>query len=496
MGEFSCLPFEDVKSFHQSVDVLVVGYGGAGGTAALEAAKAGASVIIFERAGAPSGSTGMSSCEMYLGGSGGTALQRDLGYEDSTENMIAYLEKALESKGDPDKIRTYAEGAAAHFDWVESLGINYKRSVMLDRDVVPLTDESLLFTGNERTLEFIDKSKAVPRGHVPSHEGDFGGKIFIDALKKAVAAEGVDVQCDTRVMHLLQDVSGRIRGVVARQDNELRYFEAKRAVVLASGGFCMNEEMTARYLPETHAWAVPYGNPYDMGDGIRLGLAAGGYAINMDEAFVSFPLYPPAGLTFGILVNQRGDRYVNEDAYLARLGHFSGQQPEQKVYALVDHDHYDHPMYIERLDLVAVGETIEEVEREAGIFPEGALVETVNFYNRYAEKGEDPKFRKAPEWIKPIKKAPFALLDLSFENQTAVIKPGTKGPLMFTLGGLDTLTTGEVKKVDGGVVPGLYAAGRVTAGLPRTAKGYSSGMSVGDATFFGRRAGKSAALNS
>ncbi|MEC8316313.1 MAG: FAD-binding protein, partial [Pseudomonadota bacterium] len=168
---------------------------------------------------------------------------------------------------------------------------------------------------------------------------------------------------------------------------------------------------------------------------------------------------------------------------------------EQRVYLLVDQDDYDHPMYIERLDVVAVGETIEEIERDSGLFPDGALQETVAFYNKFAETSQDPKFHKSPEWIKPLKAKPFALLDLSFENQTAVIMPGTTGPLTFSLGGLDTLPSGEVINVSGSVIPGLYAAGRVTAGLPRTSKGYASGMSVGDATFFGRLAGKSAAAN-
>ena len=119
----------------------------------------------------------------------------------------------------------------------------------------------------------------------------------------------------------------------------------------------MNKEMTAKYIPEIHNWATPYGNPFDMGDGIRLGMAAGGSVINMDQAFLSFPLYPPAKLTNGIMVNLQGDRFVNEDAYLARLGYYSSLQDEQRVYLLVDQDDYDHPMYIERLDVVAVGDT-------------------------------------------------------------------------------------------------------------------------------------------
>ena len=492
---FTVQSFEEVKNFDVSVDVLVCGFGGAGGSAALEAALAGAEVVLFERASGSGGSTGMSSCEMYLGGSGGTALQKELGYEDSTENMIAYLEIALEERGDSEKIRTYVEGAADHYDWAVSLGVTYKPAVMMERDVVPLTDESLLFTGNERTEIFKRKAEAVPRGHVPSHEGDFGGRIFMDALTGAVEKAGVDIHYDSRVIRLLVKADGRVAGVVARENNKEVFYEARRGVVLASGGFIMNKEMTAKYIPEIHSWATPYGNPFDMGDGIRLGMAAGGSVINMDQAFLSFPLYPPAKLTNGIMVNLQGDRFVNEDGYLARLGHYSSLQDEQRVYLLVDQDDYDHPMYIERLDVIAVGDTIEEIERESGLFPEGALQETVAFYNKFAEKSQDPKFHKSPEWIKPLKAKPFALLDLSFENQTAVIMPGTTGPLTFSLGGLDTMPSGEVISISGSVIPGLYAAGRVTAGLPRTSKGYASGMSVGDATLFGRLAGKSAAAN-
>jgi 3-oxo-5alpha-steroid 4-dehydrogenase len=495
MGDMSTIAFSSIDGFAATVDVIVCGFGGAGGSAALEAAQSGAAVMILERASGSGGATAMSSAEMYLGGSGGTALQRDLGIEDSTENMIAYLEKSLEDRGDKEKIRLYAEGAADHFDWVESLGVNYKRALMLEREVVPLTDESLLFSGNERTSEFAAAAIPVPRGHVPSHEGDFGGQIFMRALTQAVERAGVDIHFDCWVQSLVIGNEGRVVGVGVRENNETRYYMARRGVVLTTGGFIMNKEMTRHYLPEVHRWAAPYGNPYDLGDGIRLGMAAGGAVANMDEAFLSFPLYPPAKLTNGIMINRQGDRFVNEDAYLARLGHYASLQTDQRVYLLVDHDDYDHPMYIERLDLVAVGDTVAEIETEAGFFPSGALQETVAYYNRFAAEGRDPKFHKSADWLKPLKAKPLALLDLSFASQTAVIMPGTKGPLTFSLGGLDTLSSGEVKHINGGVVAGLYAAGRASAGLPRTSKGYASGMSVGDATFFGRWAGRSAATH-
>lgn len=484
--------FESISHFDISTDVLVCGYGGAGAAAALEATTLGAKVTILERASAGGGSTALSSCEMYLGGSGGTALQKELGLEDSTENMLAYLREALGPYGDEDKMRCYAQGAAGHFDWVESLGVPYKRAAFLERTVVPLSDESLLFTGNEKAHPFNTIAKPVPRGHVPSKVGDEGGKIFMDAIMQRIAAAGAEVINDCRAIALLVDKNNRVCGVIAKRDNREIAIRATRGVVLATGGFVMNDTMTRQYMPDLLEYCVPYGNTFDMGDGIQLGQAVGGQTINMEQAFMSFPLYPPAKLTYGILLNKHGQRYINEDAYLARLAHYSCQQAEQKFYLLVQEEDFEASHYLQRAAIVATGDSIAEVASEAS-FPAGMLEQTVSYFNQHASNKQDPLFHKTAEWLKPLNKPPFALLEYSASEMTAVIMPGTKGPLIFTLGGLKTLTTGEVVNLDNEIISGLYAAGRATAGLPRTAKGYASGMSVGDATFFGRLAGRSAA---
>ncbi|TXS89818.1 FAD-dependent oxidoreductase [Parahaliea maris] len=488
-------PLQSVARFDYETDVLVCGYGGAGAAAALEAALAGAQVLVLERASAGGGATAMSSCEMYLGGSGGTALQKATGFEDSTENMAAYLREALGPLGDDERIRCYAEGAAAHFDWAESLGVPYKRAAFLERTVVPLTDESLLFTGNEKSHPFNRVAAPVPRGHVPSREGDEGGQLFMNAIMARVSEAGAEVLADTRLLALLRDEQGAICGAVAKRENREICIRAHRGVVLTTGGFVMNQEMTRQYLPEINQYAVPYGSSNDIGDGIVLGLAAGGQVINMDQAFLSFPLYPPAKLTYGVLLNARGERYINEDAYLARLAWYSCQQPGQKFYLLVQEEDYAASDYLERAPVVATGDTIAEVAAEAP-FPAGKLEQTVSYFNQYAAQGEDPLFHKAAEWLKPLSKPPYALVEYSANEMRAVIVPGSAGPLMFTLGGLKTRTTGEVLDVSDRPIPGLYAAGRATAGLPRSGKGYASGMSVGDATFFGRRAGQAVAARS
>jgi len=483
---------KNIDSYQDEFDVVVCGFGGAGGCAAIEAANNGAKVLLLERASDGGGSTALSSCEMYLGGSGGTSLQKACGFEDTTENMIAYLEACLEDKGDQEKIKLYAENASDHFEWVKSLGVSYKEEVHLGRIVVPETNQSLLFTGNERIYPFIDHAIPIPRGHVPSHEGDFGGKIFFDALKASVKAKGVHISCDSRLLGLVVDECNIIQGVTFKKNNLVSHVKVKNGVVLTTGGFVMNKDMVEKYLPIQSVFAAPYGNPWDEGDGIQIGQAIGANVINMEEAFFGVYFYPPESLTYGIFLNTEGQRFVNEDSYGARIGYYCSQQPRQEIYMLVQNEDFKQSIYMDKLPIIAVAETIEELEKEAG-FQNGSVAGTVDRYNKFCENREDSEFRKHPDWLKPIAQPPYAIIDYSFKHQFSPAYSDKPGPLMFTLGGLETLPSGEVLDTKGKIIPKLFAAGRATAGLPRTGKGYASGMSVGDATFFGRMAGISAA---
>ena len=129
--------------------------------------------------------------------------------------------------------------------------------------------------------------------------------------------------------------------------------------------------------------------------------------------------------------------------------------------------------------IAGTGDTIEELEKELEL-PEGCLQQNLEYYNKHAANGEDPLYHKSAQWLETID-APYVALDVT---------PG-RGAFYpyFTLGGLDTKPSGEVLTADGQVIKGLYAAGRTAAGIVRRADGYSSGMSVGDATFSGRMAG-------
>jgi 3-oxo-5alpha-steroid 4-dehydrogenase len=249
--------------------------------------------------------------------------------------------------------------------------------------------------------------------------------------------------------------------------------------VLCAGGFINNRDMVAHHAPWLARCKMRMGVDGDDGRGIRMGVAAGGEAIRMDTACIVLPFTVPKKHIRGLMVTRQGQRFINEDAYQSDVGEAALRAQDGQVFLVVDHDIYERPF--PPAELAAVGETIEEVEHELGM-PEGSLQHTVEFYNRHAEKGEDPLFQKTAEFLTPLREPPFAAIDYRVDHSLWSV---------FTMGGLHTGVDGQVLSADGDEVPGLFAAGRTTSGI--AAQGYSSGLSIADATFFGRRAGRAAA---
>ena len=311
-----------------------------------------------------------------------------------------------------------------------------------------------------------------------------GGRYVMDVLARRVGELGVETRYDHRAVALVTDDAHRVQGLVLRSGGATVYARASKGVVLCTGGFVMNRDMVRRHAPWMLRSNFPIGT-VDDGSGIRLGISAGGAAINMAEGFVTLPWYPPGSLVKGIFVNGRGQRFINEDCYHGRVSQFILQQPGDRIWLLADADAYQ-PMEFQalsRVEIGAAGDTWQEVERELAL-PDGSLVTTVALYNRNAARGEDPFFHKAARWLVPLDKPTFVALDCRIDHCFYS---------SFTLGGLDTLPSGEVLTEERTVIAGLYAAGRTACGLPRWGPGYSSGMSLADATFFGRLAGFSAA---
>jgi len=476
----------DVQQWDRDTDVAIVGFGGAGGCAAIEVADAGSSAIIFELASASGGSTALSSAEIYMGGSGGTRVQQACGFEDNTEDMITYMTMAAGPQADEEKIRNYCENSRDHFQWLVDIGVPFKDSFHQERAIMCLTDDGLLYTGSEKAYPYAQQAKPCPRGHNLYVEGDNGGPLFMKIVTENVEKRtAVTVEYETRALTLIVDDDDRVVGLVVRQNQQELNVRAHQGVILCAGGFVMNDEMVRKYAPMLTAGTERIGNPGDTGTGIMMGMSVGAAAINMHEGFISLPYYPPASMTRGIVINDKGQRFINEDVYHGRLGAFALRQESERIYFIVTVEQYGDYERVSYLgaQVAGTGETVAELEEELGL-RQGSLQQTLQVYNEDCNNGEDTQCHKAAEWLEPLA-PPLVALDIT---------PG-RGPFVpyFTLGGLDTLPSGEVVDAQRQVIPGLYAAGRTACGVVRRAEGYSSGMSVGDATFSGRMAGRQAA---
>ncbi|AHE54237.1 FAD-dependent oxidoreductase [Sphingomonas sanxanigenens] len=473
------LPVDAVPGWDIETDVAVIGFGASGACAALEAARGGARVTLFEMASGSGGASALSGGEIYIGG--GTDVQRAAGFDDSIEALATYLKLAGGPDADVAKCDLYAAQSLDHFEWLKAQGVPYKGTFVPGKIIEPATDDTLIWSGSEEAWPYSEAAAPAPRGHVIQWEGWGGGRKLVDILERNVREAGVDVRTDARVLSLIAD-GARVAGLVVRIDNRLVHVRAG-AVVICTGGFCMNTDMLRRYAPGALKLTDPIGEN-DNGSGILMGMSAGGDAIHMDEFFTTCPWIMPESLVKGIFVNSRGQRFINEDCYHGRVSRTMIDQPGDRVWLLVDNAIFARPIDLARIDIASVGETWEEVERDLGL-PEDTLSATVRTFNRYAAEGHDPVCRKAAKWLKVLDEPPYAALELGF--------PGSYFSF-FTLGGLSTAPSGEVLDRAGVPVSGLFAAGRATSGLPRSGHGYSSGMSLADCTFFGRKAGQAAAV--
>jgi len=482
------LALSEVAHFDEETDVLVIGLGAAGAGAAIEARAAGAEVLVLERASAGGGSTALSGGFIYLGG--GTRVQRLNGIEDDAEEMYKYL-RAMSPKTDDSKVRLYADRSVEHFDWLEANAAPFDDGFYPHKHYEHSSAESLAWTGNEQVWPFRDLARPAPRGHkmpgkaekhVGVGETGGGGQVLMEGLIATAEKMGVEIQCDANARQLIVDENSRVAGLRYSLFQEERFVRARRGVVLATGGFSMNEDMLKRYCPDLAGDAIgKLGSGYVQGIGHQLGESAGGVLEHMDGYFVTAPFYPPESLLKAILVNKQGQRFVAEDSYHSRSTAAALAQPDRAAYLICDSEIYDRSEYPHML--IDGWETVEEMEAGLGL-PQGALIATMSAYNTAAAQGEDPEFHKHPKWIKPLNKPPFAAIDCSLGSTTF---------LGFTLGGLRTSARGEVLAEGDRPIAGLYAAGACASNLAYDSMGYSTGTCIGESSFFGRQCGINAA---
>jgi 3-oxo-5alpha-steroid 4-dehydrogenase len=473
-------------------DVVIVGFGAAGACAAIEAADAGADVLVVDRFQG-GGASAVSGGVVYAGG--GTAQQRDAGVEDTADEMYAYLRQEAGDVVSEQTLRRFCDGSTEMIRWLEGHGVPFEGSLCPYKTSYPNDDFYLYYSGSEAAGGFREIAKPAPRGHRVKGPGT-SGKLLFARLASAVRQRGIRVLPQTRVRELVSEagvvtglrvsslrdapawvrfahrVLGRysakpgiyvpaLRTALHRRAARLerryaREFEitARRGVVLAAGGFITNRELVREHAP-AYRGGLALGTSADDGSGIRLGVEAGGATAEMDRISAWRFLTPPSAFLGGILVDVDGRRIIDESRYGAAVGETLITCHGGKGWLLID----------------------AAIAREAGVGPDG-LVASVGAYHG---EGADPVGKPA-EFVRRLETPPYSLVDVS-------IKPSLGYPCpMLTLGGL------VVDEETGGVVGvgRLYAAGRSAVGL--CSRSYVSGLSLADCVFSGRRAGVHSAL--
>jgi 3-oxo-5alpha-steroid 4-dehydrogenase len=468
-----------IKSWDMATDILVAGSGAAGASAAIEAKRAGAEVLMLEALSQLGGSSSMSAGVVYAGG--GTSLQRALGVVDSVENMYEFMAASAGPHPQLEKIQSYCEGSAAHFDWLVDQDVPYTQKLSLAKGL-PDGDESLYFSGNEQSWLGRRAATAVPRGHIPGVSGKTGGRRMMEGLLATADGIGVLTRTGVKSRQLIVESDGRVAGMMVSADGQNLAVRARRAVILACGGFVQNREMLKHHAPQVYDCAIPWGGAHDLGQGINMAVSAGSASLRMHEGCVMTSIHSPLSALSGIVVNTSGQRFVAEDAYAGVMGNAIAYHQSGSAWLITD----DGSSLSTRQDdfpLAAETHTIGDLAQQLG-FPPGTLQSTVAYYNRFAGAGEDPLFRKSTQFLRPLQGPPYRAWNLSVSQ---AYSPA------HTLGGLHTTVDSQVLNGFGEAISGLYAAGRTAAGLP-SAPYYADGLSLADCTYFGRRAGQHAVL--
>ena len=527
---------EPERTWDIEADVVVVGFGAAGACAAIEAARAGREVVVLDRFSG-GGATALSGGIVYAGG--GTAQQREAGVSDSADAMFGYLSTETGDAVPPATLKEFCHGSVAMLEWLEGLGVPFDASLCPDKTSYPTNRHYLYYSGSE--LSARDAAPPAPRGH-RTHARGTSGHVLFAKLAEAAVGSGARLVPQTTARRLVTGADGRVTGVECRTLSTAPYWArtahrvlhrwfakpylyfpklgramhrpvawlerrygrpltvaARGGVVLSAGGFVANRQMMREHAP-AYRGGLPLATPGDDGSGIALGAEVGGATAFLDRVSLWRFLTPPPAMVQGLLVDQDGRRVCDESRYGAAIGAAIVNRHHGKAWLLLDgpvlaqarRQVRGSTLWFQRLPawyLLTAGRvsapTVAAVAGRAGV-DAGGLAATLDAYNAAAEAGRADPEGKPAGVFRPLTTPPFSLVDCSVRPRLANPAP------MLTLGGLVVREdTGQARRADGSVVPGLYAAGRNAVGI--CSNSYVSGLSLADCVFSGRRAGRHAA---
>ncbi len=526
-------------------DVVVVGSGAAGLTAAILAHDQGARVLVLERSDKVGGTTAVS------GGAVWVPLTRhmvEVGTPDTREEALAYCRRLSAGRAPDDLVEAFVDTGHKMVRYLEEhtpLGFrvwsmpDYHPAIegtrpggrSLEPELfckpelgewaarlrpAPLSPAPLTLQETTFTYQAMLRPRNAPAGLVAERMERglvAGGQALIGALLKGCLDRGIAMLFNTRARGLNVE-GGRVSGLRAERDGEDVVVAARAGVVLASGGFEWNERLRAQYLPGPVSH--PNSPPINEGDGLIMAAEAGAALGNMSEVwgspaavvpgetYESRPLsrlpVPERAAPHSILVNRAGRRFVNEGATYNELGKVfndidpgSGEYLNQPCWSVFDRQ------YRERYPVLTVlpdapdpawltrDETLGGLARRAGIDAEG-LRATVERWNGFVREGADPEYGRHRSPMDS--EAPHPSMG-TIERPPFYALPVYQGTL-GTKGGPRTNARGEVLDVHGDVIPGLYAAGNVMASVAGPAY-YGGGATIGLAMTWGYLCGINAA---
>ena len=536
-------------------DVLVIGFGCAGTSAALTAADEGKRVLIADRFEA-GGSSRRSGGIYYAGG--GTRAQREAGIEDTPQNMFNYIRLENDGAVDDSTVEDFCNQSVENFAWLESMGVPFvddkgKTNYYRRKTSYPPSFATLYQSGNEAAFPWHEKAVPAARGHRAFGEY-LTGYAFFDPLAARVEEHPlIDVvtfapatrllrnnhspctgavisaipQCDglrnllsmlfeTAVTATMLDPTRSIEASCMRSIDQIeREFGRQvtihaKAVIIAAGGFFYNNEMVKQYAPKYDGF-MPLGNIGDNGAGINMGIAAGGEVGRMDRCSAWKFTNPAFAFLRGVLVNQQGERAGNEDVYGATLADYLIQNHNGKGWLVVDQTIFKAAS--------AQAMTAHEPGSEDVLQEDQTMQSLINLFKNNVQGATIAALAEAMGVPPAALVATIAQYnadalkgeDKMFHKVAAYLAPLENGPFYainlamvgnrwwatpcMSLGGLrvDGKSGRVIDAKTQMPVQGLYAAGRSAVGI--ASNYYVSGLSLADGVFSGRRAGQHAARN-
>ena len=485
-------------------DIVIVGAGGAGMTAAIPAAEEGKSVVILES----QSMVGGNSVRATGGMNAGKTVYQDENEFGESAGVEKTLKTAAEKYADNETITALAKTVSEQWAEYQANPTGYFDSVeLMELDTMVggkgINDPELVETLCSNSADAIDwlDEHGITLHNVASFGGasvkrihrpvDADGKTIsvgsymIPLLQENCEKAGVQILLNTTANEILTDANGAAVGVKATGASGETVTVNAKAVVLTTGGFGANLDMVTEYKPELKGFMTTNAAGA-QGQGIEMATAIGAGTVDMDQIQIhpTVEANTAALITEGlrgdgaVLINAEGKRFIDEvgtrdvvsAAEIAQTGSYSWLVVDQ---AMVDASSVIQG-YIKK-GYTVTGETYEELGKAMGV-DEAAFAETMNTWNGYVDAKNDPDFGRT-SFANKLDTAPYYAIKV------------TAG-VHHTMGGLTINTNTEVLKEDGSVIPGLFAAGEVTGGVHGANR--LGGNAVADFTVFGRIAGKAA----